>query len=442
VFDLVLKGGVLVRDGAIDRVDVGVKDGRVAATEANLPPGRATYDASGKWILPGGVDTHVHFREPGREDKEDFETGSRAALGGGVTTVLDIQNNEPFTTGLAEAEAKHDLVSKKTLVRYGIYGSVGAQNLARLKATAPAVVGFKAFMTQSTGSLTVSGLGDLADAFRAVRETGRVFAVHSESDAIHLAARSGLPDSFASHVLARPRIAEAVAVAECLELLREYGGRLHLPHLSTARAVALVRRAKEEGLSLSAATCPHYLVFCDEDVAKVGGALKVNPSIKGAEDRAALLAAVRDGVIDHVHSDHAPHTPEEKGRNYLGTSSGIAGVQHETLVLVDLAIRGALAPFDVARLLSEAPARAFGLKDVGSAKVGAFADLTVVDPKGETVVRSEDLLSKAATSPYVGRTFKGRIDDVFLGGAHVVRASKVVAATPPPGARVRLVDSN
>jgi allantoinase len=437
-FDLVLAGGDVVADGRVRRLNVGVSGGRVAALSAEPLVGRDRLDAAGAWILPGGVDTHVHFRDPGRTDKEDFETGSRAALAGGFTTVLDIQNNEPFTVDAAAAREKLAIVAPKARTNYGIFGSVGVQNLARLAAMAPFVCAYKAFMTQSVGSLTVTGLGDLLDAMKAVKETGRVLTVHAENDAIHLRARQGLEDHVRVHAYARPRIAEAAAVAEAIELCRETGVRVNLPHLSTGRAATLVRRAKDEGLPISAATCPHYLYFTADDVARGDGLFKVNPSIKFAEDREALVAAVRDGTIDHVHSDHAPHTREEKGAAYGAVPSGIAGIQHQLLVLVDLVARGRLTPPDVARLLAEAPAKAFGLDDVGSIRVGARADLVVADPRAETVVRAEDLLSKAGTSPYVGRTLKGAVKSVVLGG-RVLRRDGALVDDGAYGVRVEAV---
>jgi dihydroorotase len=415
-FDLVVAGGETVSDGAIRRLDVGVADGKIAALSETPLRGRQVLDARGRWVFPGGVDTHAHFREPGRTDKEDFASGTRAAAAGGFTTVLEIQNNEPFTVDRARVDEKLALIAPKARTNFGVYGSVGVQNLDRLPECAPRVAAFKVFMTQSVGSLTVTGLGELAEVFRRVRDTGRVLAVHAEADAINLRAKVGLPDHVASHVLARPPLAESVAVAECIELCREYRTPLNLPHLSTARAVSLVRRAKEDGLPVSAATCPHYLYFDADDVARGDGAFKVNPSIKYAADREALIEGVKAGVIDHVHSDHAPHTAEEKARPYAAVPSGIAALQHQFSVLLELVARGRLTAPDLARLLCEAPARAFGLSEAGRIAVGLPADLCVVDPRREITVRREDLVSKCGVSPYVGRTFRGAPTATVLGG--------------------------
>ncbi|HYC77012.1 MAG TPA: dihydroorotase family protein [Planctomycetota bacterium] len=420
-FDLVVKGGDVVADGTIRRADVGVKDGRIAAVSEEPLGGAETFDARGLHVYPGGVDTHCHFRDPGRTDKEDFVSGTRAAACGGITTVLDIQNNEPFTVDRVRAAEKLAVVAPKARVNFGVYGSVGMQNLERLRDLAPLVCAYKVFMTQSVGSLTVVDVGELLDVFRTVRDLGRVLAVHAEADGINRRAKEGLPDAPSSHVKARPPVAEAVAVAECVELCRATRTPLNLPHLSTARSVELVRRAKEDGLPISAATCPHYLYFDADDVERGGNVFKVNPSIKYAEDREALLDGVRDGVIDHVHSDHAPHTPEEKARSYAAAPSGIAGLQHQFPVMLELVARGRLAPPDVARLLCEAPAKAFGLRDVGRVAKGFRADLAVVDPSRVCTPTQDRLLSKAASSPYLARALRGSVVATLLGGRIVWR---------------------
>src|SRR5262245_54074024 len=191
-FDLVLSGGDAVVGGRVDRVNIGIADGRIRAVTSSSLTGKENLDCKGRIVLPGCIDTHVHFREPGRTDKEDFRSGTKAAAAGGLTTVLEIQNNEPFTTDRAAAQAKLDAIGKKALVNYGIYGSVGSTNLDQLEELAPLVVAFKVFMAQSVGHLCVPGLGDLARAFQAVARTGRVLAVHAESEEINKASSAGL----------------------------------------------------------------------------------------------------------------------------------------------------------------------------------------------------------------------------------------------------------
>jgi allantoinase len=420
-FDLVIIGGRVYLDGKFETRNIGVLDGRVAALAVEPLRARAggtRIDAAGRLVYPGTIDTHVHFRDPGRTDKEDFGTGTAAAAAGGVTTVLDIQNNIPLTTDADVARAKLEEITPKARVDFGIYGSVGVQNLDKLAGMADYVVAYKAFMTKSVGPLTVTDLGDLSKAFSALRGLGRVFTIHAESDAIVQVAKEGLPDHIASHVKSRPRVAEWVAVAEALELCREYRVPLNIPHISTGRAAMLVGRAKEDGLPVSGATCAHYLHFTDDDVVAGGAEWKVNPPIKFAEDREILLQAVKSGVVDHVHSDHAPHTREEKSKNFNAVPSGIPGVQHQLPALLDLAASGRIGYEDVGRLLCDGPARAFGLS-AGRLYLGSPADIVIVDPSGETVSSPSDLLSKTGHSIWCGRRVRGAVDWTLLKGAVV-----------------------
>ncbi len=437
-FDLVIDGGRVYVDGRFASLNVGVLAGRVAAMSA-LPMRThaqgTSINAAGKLVFPGTIDTHVHFRDPGRTDKEDFESGTRAAAAGGVTTVLDIQNNVPLTTDATVADEKHAAIASKAHVNYGIYGSVGVQNLDKLAGMADRVVAFKAFMTKSVGPLTVTDLGDLSKAFAAIKGLGRVFTIHAESDAIVQVAKEGLPDHISSHVKSRPRVAEWVAVAEAIELCREYRVPLNIPHISTGRAATLVKQAKEDGLPVSGATCAHYLLFTDDDVIAGGGFWKVNPPIKFAEDREQLLAAVKSGAIDHVHSDHAPHTLEEKSKNFLAIPSGIPGIQHQLPALLELAARGALNYEDVGRLLCDGPAQAFGL-DRGRLTVGAAADVVIVDPSVETCSAPSDLQSKTGHSIFTGLTLRGRVATTILAGTVIFDGAGLPRLATPSGQRL------
>jgi dihydroorotase-like cyclic amidohydrolase len=292
-------------------------------------------------------------------------------------------------------------------------------------------------MAQSVGHLCVPGLGDLARAFQAVSRTGRVLAVHAESEEINRASSAGLENAATSHDRARPAVSEAVAVAQAIELARTFGTRLHLPHLSTARAVALVRRAKEEGLKLTAATCPHYLHFTAADTASEGNALKVNPSIKSEADRDALIEGIRTEVIDHVHSDHAPHRPEEKALPYDQAPSGIAGAQYEVAAILHLAHEGRLSLPQVASLLSENPARAFGLSERGEIRQGWHADLTVVEV-GKAQDPARPVYSRAGPGAWTRKDLRGSVIATVVGGRIIFRDGQVVD-TPKRGARVEAV---
>lgn len=432
--DLLLRGCEVFIDGALQRGDLGISAGRVVWPVPEGARAARVLDLQDCMILPGMIDTHVHFREPGRTDKEDFESGTRAAILGGVTTVLEIQNNEPLMTDVASLRAKHALVGPKSWCHYGLYANVGLENLPKLGELAEEVAAFKVFMTQSVGPLTVTGLGDLWRAMQAVRATGRVLAVHAEADSICKVAREGLPDTFASHARSRPALAEAAAVGEALELAAATGVPVNLAHLSTARAVELVGDAKRRGVAVSAATCAHYLRFTEDDVAREGAVLKVNPPIKSAADRTALLKGLREGVIDHVHSDHAPHTPDEKSRSWNGAPSGIAGIQYQLLELLEIHWRGELPLADLVRATSSAPARAFGLRDQGSLGSGSVADLVVISKDEPLVVQAGDIASRAGATPWMGCRFRSSIKATLVNGVIVAENGRV--AGRPCGRRV------
>jgi allantoinase len=433
--DLVVEGGEVAVDGRWRRLQIGIEEGRIVKLAEGRLEGRRRLDASGAWVLPGMIDSHVHFREPGRTEKEDFASGTEAAALGGVTCVLEIQNNEPLMISVRDLEVKHALVGPKSRVHYGLYANVGLENLAELDRLAPLACAFKVFMTQSVGPLTVTGLGDLWRAFSAVAATGRVLAVHAESDSICRSAREGLPDHVASHTRARPDVAEWVAVAEALALARRTGVRLHLAHLSTAVAVDLVEDARRRGLGLSAATCPHYLIWTEEDVARGGTEFKVNPPIHAATDRARLIEGLRTGILDHVHSDHAPHTPAEKARSYREAPSGIAGIEQQLLVLFELHLGGVLDLPTLLRVIGTGPAAAFDLERRGVIAVGAAADLAILDPAlGHEVSRSS-LRTRATSSPYIGRRFPVGVRATVVGGRIVVQDGRLTDA-PPAGQRV------
>ena len=414
--DLLITGAQIFHEGALRRGNLAVAGGRIVLVGNETPAAAQVIDAPGCWVLPGMIDTHVHFREPGRTDKEDFESGTRSAVLGGVTSVLEIQNNEPLITDVDSLRAKHALVGPKARCHYGIYANVGLENLHKLQAMAADACAFKVFMTQSVGPLTVTGIGDLWRAMKAVRPTGRVLAVHAEADSVCKVAKEGLPDDFASHARSRPALAEAIAVGEALELCAATGTPINLAHLSTARSVELVADAKRRGLPISAATCAHYLAWTEADTARSGSVFKVNPPIKSESDRVALLQGLRDGCIDHLHSDHAPHTPAEKSLSWRKSPSGIAGIQHQLQFLLQLERSGELPLADLVRCTGTAPAAAFGLRERGEIRTGFHADIVLVDPNRAVVVTREDLATRAANTPWMGHRFESSIRATIVGG--------------------------
>ncbi len=397
--------------GPGERRDVLVEGHEIArvAPAGSLRAGSAeVVEGRGLWLLPGFIDDHVHLREPGLEHKEGFASGTRAAAAGGVTTLLEIQNNPPLLTSRAAVESKLALVRGKALVNVGLYASLVEQALPGVAQMADLVAGYKLFMGPSTGGLDVRGEEQLARLFAAVARTGHWLMVHAEDGELveQGLLRHGAAGAAAFH-LARPAAAEVRAVQLALRLARQEGTRLHVFHVSTAGATDLIAAARAAGQAVSAGTCPHYLWFTHADTARLGTLLKVNPSIKTAADRERLLEGLRDGTIDCLSSDHAPHTAEEKARDFALAPSGIPSLDLHMPLCLTLARRGLLTLEQVVERAARAPARVHGLQRKGAVAEGRDADLVLVDPNEERVVRGAEHHSRARQSPWEGEVLQG-----------------------------------
>lgn len=392
--------------GPGERCDVLVEGHAIAsvAPAGSLPAGAAqVVQGRGRWLLPGFIDDHVHLREPGLEHKEGYASGTRAAAAGGITTLLEIQNNPPLMTSRAAVEAKLAQVRPKSVVNVGVYASLVEEALPQVAAMAELVAGYKLFMGPSTGGLDVRGEERLARLFAAVAPTGHWLMVHAEDGALieEGLARHAAAGAAAFH-LARPAVAEVRAVEQALRLARREGTRLHVFHVSTAGATDLIAEARAAGQEVSAGTCPHYLWFTQDDVPRLGTLLKVNPSIKSSGDRERLLEGLRDGSIDCLSSDHAPHTAEEKARDFARAPSGIPALDVFMPLCLTLARRGLLTLEQVIERAARAPARVHGLRRKGAIAPGFDADLVLLDPDETRVVRGAGHESRARQTPYEG----------------------------------------
>jgi allantoinase len=370
--------------------------------------GAEVIEGRGLWLLPGCIDDHVHLREPGLERKEGYAHGTRAAAAGGITTLLEIQNNPPLMTSRAAVQAKLERVRPQAVVNVGVYGSLVEEALPEVPAMADLVSGYKLFMGPSTGGLDVRGEERLGRLFAAVARTGHWLVVHAEDGELieQGLARHGAQGAAAFH-LARPAAAEIRAVEQALAIARREGTRLHVFHVSTAGATDRLAEARAAGQEVTAGTCPHYLWFTHEDTARVGALLKVNPSIKTAADRERLLQGLRDGTIDVLSSDHAPHTAEEKARDFERAPSGIPSLDIFLPLCLTLATRGLLTLEQVVERAMRAPARVHGLSRKGAIAPGRDADLVLVDPHETRAVRGTEHFSRARQTPYEGLELRG-----------------------------------
>jgi allantoinase len=403
----------LLVSGAHPWPAIGIVDGVITGLDAGAA--RETIDATGLLVLPGVVDAHVHFNEPGRTEWEGWATGSRGAVAGGTTTVCDMPLNSHPPVVTAEAfDAKRTAAEAQSLCDFGLWGGLVPGHLEDLEQLAErGVIGFKAFMAAS--GIDDFPKVDLATLRAGMQRAARLrlpVAVHAEFD--HSGPHGGT--AIADFLASRPIESECEAIRSAVDLAGETGCALHVVHVSSAGGVALIIEGRSRGVDVTAETCPHYLVFTDEDMKRLGAVAKCAPPLRDEGERAALLEHVRAGQIDTIGSDHSPSPWHMKAHvDFFRVWGGIAGVQHLLPVLLDLGLDAAL----VARLTAEQVAGRFRLASKGRIAVGYDADLTLVADDGPYDVSSESLFYRHRVSPYVGRRLRARIRRTILRGRTV-----------------------
>ncbi len=422
--DLVLTGGTVVSGAGRRVADVGIAGGRIVTVgECDRSSAKEWVDVSGLHILPGVIDTQVHFREPGLTHKEDLESGTRAAVMGGVTTVFDEPNTDPTTTTQAALEDKLRRAEGRAWCHFAFWVGASMDNLDELGRLEllPGTPGIgEVFMGSSTGPLLVADDASL----RRVLENGRRrVSIHAE-DEERLIGRKGLL-SHSPHAREHPNLRDVessrLATERVLRLSTETGRPVHVLHVSSAPELPLLAQAKRNGLGASCEVTPQHLTFNDEDYERLGALIQMNTPIRSEEHRSALWRAVKDGLFDVIGSDHAPHTREEKTRPYPSSPSGMPGVQTLLPVMLDWRHRGEIGLEQVVRMTSETPAELFGVRNKGRVWPGYDADLALVDLDGRFEVTAEWLQSKCGWSPYEGRWLTGRVVHTLVGGEFAVR---------------------
>jgi dihydroorotase (multifunctional complex type) len=432
---MILSGGSVYTPEGLQEVDLHVADGRVARLERwAQPTGPEVVDASGLWVLPGAIDAHVHGRDPGFPAKEDFGTLTAAAAAGGVTTVLDMPNTLPGVADGAAFQAKREAIARKAMVDHGLWALLRSSSTETQVAdlAAAGAIGFKAYLgyavRRSTGQVLYSpgaaepdleppaNYGTIARLAGALAAAGVPVAAHAEDPSVLLASTIRVED-YADLLASRPAVAEAVAVSALGALSRALRLRVHVVHLSSAAGLASALAERVAGAELTLETCPQYLWLTEADFTRLGPVMKMFPLIKTVADRGALRAALLRGDIDSVGTDHAPHTDEEKLHHPLAEAhAGSPGVQSLLLSCLELA-RLSGDPLRAVPWVTEHPARTFGLYPrKGTIQPGSDADLVLVDPKGKTVLRAEDMLSKQRLGALDGLELSFAIRGVYLRG--------------------------
>lgn len=380
------------------------------------------YDVEGAFILPGAIDDHVHFREPGMTHKADIASESRAAAAGGVTSVMDMPNCKPPTVTITDLEAKFAKAATASVVNFSAYIGATNTNTEEIKQVDfSRVCGIKAFLGSSTGGMLLSD----ADALRRVfSEFGTIIAIHSEDEDIINANRAALLQQLGGDDLplgyhSRVRSAEACyqSTRRAVELARECGTRLHVLHISTAKELTLFDSVPLDEKKITAEACVAHLLFTDADGARLGARIKCNPSVKTAADRAALRNGLQSGIIDVIATDHAPHLLAEKEGGCLKAASGMPMVQFSLVAMLELAHQGVFTPELVVEKMCHAPARLFHIQQRGFLREGYKADLAVVKPVPEgRVITDADVVSRCGWTPLNGFTVHHEVAMTFVNG--------------------------
>lgn len=423
-----LKGGhVIDPANQLDTIaDVLIEDGKIRSVGQNLPEdGAQIIDVAGKLVTPGLIDMHVHFREPGQEAKEDFSSGSKAAAAGGYTTVATMPNTKPVVDTAALVRSLQKRAEEAACIHVEIIGALTKkqQGMELAELGDMSAAGAVAF---SDDGHFVQRAKVLLNGFDYLRSFDKIIINHDEETSLvedglmnegHRSAMLGMKG--------RPTVAEDIAVARDI-LLAEYAdARVHVAHISSGRAVELVRQAKKRGVKVTAEVTPQHLTMTEDCVCLSDSSTKINPPLRSQADTEAVLAGLKDGTIDMVVTDHSPHAQEEKDQEYCYAPSGFPGLETALgIMLTDLYYTGRLALYDIIEKMTWAPARVFGIH-AGSLAMGMPADITVIDPELAWVVDEKKFYTKGSHSPFIGRELKGKAVMTLVDGKIVMQDGKI-----------------
>lgn len=420
----IIKNATLVNEGKTSEASVvvcGQFIKRILAPTEPIPDGYEVIDAKGKYLIPGVIDEHVHFREPGLTPKADIASESRAAVAGGVTSFMDMPNTKPQTTTITDLKQKRQIAAESSVANYSFYLGATADNLSEIeKADPKTTCGIKLFMGSSTGNMLVDDDEVLLNIFKAAP---CLVAAHCEDEAIirqntayykSLVEQGKMEANSLLHPLIRTAEACYRSSARAAELADKAGAHLHLMHVSTEKELQLLDKIKPLSQKrLTAETCPHYLWFDDSDYTTKGFAIKCNPAIKADSDRIAILDALRNGTIDTIGTDHAPHAQNEKfGNDYFSTPSGFPSIQHSLPLMLELGLPIEL----IVEKMCHAPATLYQIDRRGYIREGYFADLVIIDPKAEQTINNNKVLYKCGWTPYNGQKLHNSVIHTFVNG--------------------------
>ena len=418
MMDFVLENALVFIGGKLLPKSVLVRNGKIAAIEQTAQA-QKRIDCKGKILLPGLIDAHVHFRVPGGEHKEDWNTGSSAAVAGGVSTVIDMPNNNPSCTTREALEQKNKIAQVDSKCNFAFHFGASNDNMEELQAV-QGIASFKVFLGASTGNLLVTDENILRKIFSIAKQRGIIVTVHAEDEDIIRQNTAMAKEKGWNHARYHSKIrtceAEAKAIEKALRLQAEIGNRLHVLHVSSAAGLELIKEAKETREGITCETAPHYLFLNEEATEKLGNFAKMNPSLKGKEDVKALWKGIRQGVIDLVATDHAPHTKEEKEKPYWDAPSGIPGIETMLPLLLDTVNKEKIELRSVVELCCTNPAKLYGFESKGEIKTGNDADLTLIDLQKQQTIKNGCLFTKCNWSPFATWGLRGMPVQTIVAG--------------------------
>lgn len=456
MYDLLIKNGTVVTSENMGIKHIYVRDEKIVAVTSELlnEPVKKTIDASGLYVYPGFIDTHVHSRDGGSTHKEDFYHSTRAAAAGGITTIFEMPNAVPAVVDKESFENQKANLLSKANVDFAMWGlCVGRLNNDKLMELSECGVGaFKFFWGYAIDKKTYSLIynydpadqnvippfddGEVYEIFQAVAKTGKPIAIHAENaDLIKsLTANVRVEDyenEFEALLACRPNLAEELVVNTAIRYSRETGARLHILHISAKETVDMVKRAQEEQLHVTGETCPHYLYLTNEDYDRIGSMIKCYPPVRRKEDQKKLWEGVEDGTLMLVCSDHAPHTAEEKEGSLFKIPSGMCGLETLVPLMMQAVNDGRISKRQLAGILSEEPAKMFGIYPrKGSLETGTDADISIVDFDREYEVHKEEFQSVSKVTAFDGMKIKGKPVYTILRGNVIMENGELSEDTP------------
>ncbi|MEM7430855.1 MAG: dihydroorotase [Pseudomonadota bacterium] len=432
---LLITNAKLINEGEVRDSDVLIDGERIEhiAAEIVAPDGAEVIDAKGKYLMPGMIDDQVHFREPGLTHKGDLATESAAAAAGGITSFMDMPNVNPLTVTREKLAEKYEIAKGRCTPNYGFYFGATNTNIEEIRRLEVGeACGIKAFMGASTGDMLVDDPDALDLIFRDAPIMVVTHCEHSPTiweNEDHAREQYGDDIPMSEHPKIRSANACLASSSFAVDLARKHDALLHVLHLTTAIEMGLFSDAHRSEKRITAEVCVHHLWFEESDYERLGTRIKCNPAIKSKDDRDALRAAVAEGRIDIIATDHAPHTAEEKAdESYFKAPAGLPLVQHVVPALFDLVSKKVLTPELVVERACHAPADLFGVTERGYVREGWFADLVLVDPDTKYKVTSDNVLYKCGWSPFEGHKFSSTIDTTIVNGTVVYRDGQLTGA--------------